>query len=94
MSYLREGDTQVLTRLDRFAHSVVHLGQLTRRFQKEQIDLVVIEQNIDTCTSTSRLMFNMLAATAEFENDLRSKRQAGGIAKLKKWALNLDDQRN
>ena len=83
MNYLREGDTLIVTRLDRLARSVVHLAQLAKRFQKEDIDLLVIDQNIDTSTSTGRLMFNMLAAIAEFENDLRTERQAEGIAKAK-----------
>nr|WP_317986860.1 recombinase family protein [Acinetobacter nosocomialis] len=54
---------------------------MASRFQSEGIDLLVIDQNIDTSTSTGRLMFNMLAAIAEFENDLRTERQAEGIAK-------------
>ena len=83
MNYLREGDTLVITRLDRLARSVVHLAQLTRRFQSEHIDLLVLDQSIDTSTSTGRLMFNMLASIAEFENDLRTERQAEGIAKAK-----------
>lgn len=83
MRYLREGDTLIVTRLDRLARSVVHLAQLAKRFQNENIDLLVLDQNIDTRTSTGRLMFNMLAAIAEFENDLRTERQAEGIAKAK-----------
>ncbi|HGN0870253.1 TPA: recombinase family protein [Providencia alcalifaciens] len=81
MDYLREGDTLIMTRLDRLARSVNHLSELAKRFEKEQIDLLVIDQNIDTSTSTDRLMFNMLALIAEFENDLRTERQAEGIAK-------------
>ncbi|WP_446751457.1 recombinase family protein [Vibrio sp. S9_S30] len=41
------------------------------------------DQYIDTSTSTGRLMFNMLESIAEFENDLRTERQAEGIAKAK-----------
>jgi len=40
---------------------------LVGRFEKEGIDLLVIDQNIDTSTSTDRLMFNMLASIAELE---------------------------
>ncbi len=83
MNYLREGDILITTRLDRLARSVVHLAQLAKRFQNEGIDLLVLDQNIDTSTSTGRLMFNMLASIAEFENDLRTERQAEGIAKAK-----------
>jgi DNA invertase Pin-like site-specific DNA recombinase len=83
MNYLREGDTLIITRLDRLARSVEHLAKLAKRFEEEHIDLIVIDQNIDTSTSTGRLMFNMLASIAEFESDLRSERQAEGIAKAK-----------
>ena len=83
MRYLREGDTLVISRLDRLARSVIHLAQLTKRFQSENIDLLVLDQSIDTRTSTGRLMFNMLACIAEFENDLRRERQVEGIAKAR-----------
>jgi DNA invertase Pin-like site-specific DNA recombinase len=79
LRYLREGDTLVVTRLDRLARSVFHLTEITNRFAKENIDLLVIDQAIDTSSSTGRLMFNMLATIAEFENDLRSERQREGI---------------
>ena len=83
MNYLREGDTLIITRLDRLARSVVHLAQLAKRFQSESIDLLVLDQNIDTSTSSGRLMFNMLASIAEFENDLRTERQSEGITKAR-----------
>ncbi|WP_257576293.1 recombinase family protein [Vibrio parahaemolyticus] len=38
----------VITRLDRLARSVVHLAQLAKRFEKEKINLIVIDQNSDT----------------------------------------------
>lgn len=87
MNYLREGDTLVITRLDRLARSVIHLSQVAERFQAENIDLVVIDQAIDTSTPTGRLMFNMLAAIAEFETDLRSERQLEGITKAKEHGV-------
>lgn len=83
MNYLREGDTLIITRLDRLARSVWHLSQLAKEFEKEKINLIVLGQNIDTSTSTGRLMFNMLASIAEFETDLRTERQSEGIAKAK-----------
>ncbi len=45
--------------------------------------MLMLDQNIDTSTSTGMLMFNMLASIAEFENDLRTERQAEGIAKAR-----------
>ncbi len=83
MSYIREGDTLIVTRLDRLARSVFHLAELSARFDKEGIKLVVIDQNIDTGTTTGRLMFNLLACITEFENALRTERQKEGIERAK-----------
>jgi len=81
--YLREGDTLVITKLDRMARSAVDLGNIIKRFEKEGINLVVLDQNIDTTTSYGKLTFHILGAVAEFENEIRKERQSEGIAKAK-----------
>ena len=43
----------------------------------------VLDQAIDTATSTGRLMFNMLGAIAQFERELMLERQREGVAKAK-----------
>lgn len=83
MEYLREGDYLVITRLDRLARSVLDLSKILSRFEGEGIHLCVLDQNIDTSTSSGKLLFNMLAAVAEFENALRRERQAEGIERAK-----------
>ena len=83
MEYLREGDYLVITRLDRLARSVLNLSKMLSRFEGEGIHLCVLDQNIDTSTSSGKLLFNMLAAVAEFENALRRERQAEGIERAK-----------
>ena len=62
-------------------------GWAQNPFQEESIYLLVIDQAIDTSTPTGRLMFNMLAAIAEFETDLRAERQLEGIAKAKEHGV-------
>jgi len=83
LEYLREGDTLVITKLDRLARSVFELSKISNRFNTENIGLIVLDQNIDTTQPTGKLMFNMLACIAEFENDLRTERQKEGIARAK-----------
>ncbi|WP_308429297.1 recombinase family protein [Cellvibrio zantedeschiae] len=83
MDYIREGDRLVVTRLDRLARSVLDLAKISDRFTQEGIDLIVLDQHIDTSTPSGKLLFNMLAVIAEFENDLRRERQTEGIAKAK-----------
>ena len=81
LTYLREGDQLLITRLDRLARSVLDLTKIAHDLQQRKIDLVVLDQSIDTSTPTGKLMFNMLGAIAEFETELRKERQTDGIAK-------------
>lgn len=83
LQYLREGDTLVITKLDRLARSTFHLTQIADRLKSDGIELEVIDQNIDTSTPTGRLMFNILATIAEFETEIRKERQLEGIANAK-----------
>lgn len=82
-NYLREGDTLVITRLDRLARSTLHLCQLASQLEKEGVVLQVLDQNIDTSDATGRLLFHMLAAISQFETELRKERQVDGIQKAK-----------
>lgn len=81
--FVRRGDVLMVTRLDRLARSVIDLHAISKELDAKGVDLIVTEQSIDTTTPTGRLMFNMLAAIAEFETDLRKERQLEGIAKAK-----------
>jgi len=83
LDFLRSGDTLVITKLDRLARSTLHLTQISDRLQKDGIELVVIDQSIDTSTPTGKLLFNMLASIAEFETEIRKERQLEGIEKAK-----------
>jgi DNA invertase Pin-like site-specific DNA recombinase len=83
LDYVREDDVLVITKLDRLARSTFHLTQIADRLKNKGVELVVIDQHIDTSTPTGKLMFNMLAAIAEFETELRKERQMEGIAKAR-----------
>lgn len=72
-----------MTRLDRLARSVLDLAQITTEIAAKKVDLVVLDQSIDTGTPTGRLLFHMLAAIGEFERDLIKERAADGIARAK-----------
>lgn len=84
LSYVREGDVLVVTRLDRLARSMVDLRQLVDGLTARGVDFRALQQGaIDTTRSDGRLMLNILASFAEFEADIRKERQADGIAKAK-----------
>ena len=81
LDYVRGGDSLVITRLDRMARSVIDLAKIAEQLKKKGVALKVLDQSIDTSTSEGKLMFHMLGAFAEFENDIRRERQQDGIAK-------------
>ena len=72
-----------MTRLDRLARSVLDLSQITAEIAAKKVDLVVLDQAIDTGSPTGRLLFHMLAAIGEFERDLIKERASEGIARAK-----------
>lgn len=83
LEYVREGDTLVVTRLDRLARSTLHLCQLAEQLDKKRVNLQVIDQSIDTGDATGRLLFNMLGAISQFETEIRAERQMDGIQNAK-----------
>ena len=70
----------VVVKLDRLARSVLHLTAMGAEFEALGVDLVVVDQAIDTSTPSGRLLFNVLGAIAEFERDLIRERTAAGVA--------------
>jgi DNA invertase Pin-like site-specific DNA recombinase len=83
LEYVREGDTLVVTRLDRLARSTLHLAQIADELKRKKVNLQVLDQNIDTSDATGRLLFNMLGAIAQFETEIRAERQMDGIQKAR-----------
>ncbi len=51
------------------------------RFRYKSVDLVVLDQGIDTTTLYGRLQFNILAAIGEFERELIKERSTEGRAR-------------
>ena len=84
LDYMREGDTLVITKIDRLARSARDLHNIVHDLESSGINLMVLDQNIDTRTSTGKAFLGMLATFAEFETNIRKERQLEGIAKAKK----------
>jgi DNA invertase Pin-like site-specific DNA recombinase len=93
LEYVREGDTLVVTRLDRLARSTLHLCQIAAELQHKQVHLQVLDQHIDTGDATGRLLFHMLGAIAQFETELRAERQMNGIQKARARGVHLGRKR-
>lgn len=83
LDFIREGDTLVVTRIDRLARSIGDLQDILRTLKAKGAALRSTEQPIDTSTAAGKAFLDMLGVFAEFETNLRKERQAEGIARAK-----------
>jgi DNA invertase Pin-like site-specific DNA recombinase len=84
LEYLREGDTLLVTKLDRLARSTPDLYRIISDLAERGVAFKVIDDpSIDTTSRTGKLIMGILALIAEFENDIRRERQQDGINKAK-----------
>lgn len=83
LDFVREGDVLVVTKLDRLARSVVHLGKILDALEAKGVGLRIVNLGVDTTTPTGKLMVNVLAGVAQFEREMMLERQREGIAKAK-----------
>jgi DNA invertase Pin-like site-specific DNA recombinase len=80
LAYLRPQDVLVVTKLDRIGRSVRNLIDVVNDLRERKVDLIVLDQGIDTTTPNGKFMFHVLAAVAEFEADLNRERTLDGLA--------------
>jgi DNA invertase Pin-like site-specific DNA recombinase len=83
LDFIREGDTLVVTKLDRLARSTQHLLQIADRVAAKKADLSILNLGADTSTATGKLIFTIIGAIGAFERELMLERQREGIAKAK-----------
>jgi DNA invertase Pin-like site-specific DNA recombinase len=83
LEFSREGDTLVVTKLDRLARSVRHLGEIVDELECKAVGLRILDLGLDTSNATGKLMLNVLGSVAQFEREIMLERQREGIAKAK-----------
>jgi len=83
LDFVRDGDVLIVTKLDRLARSVTHLGQVVERLTAKGVGLRILAIGLDTTTPTGKLILNMLGSVAQFEREMMLERQREGIAKAR-----------
>lgn len=76
---VRAGDSIVVWKLDRLARSTRQLLELSERFDRDGVDLVSLNDQIDTSTPQGKLWYTMTAAMAEMERDMIVERTKAGL---------------
>jgi DNA invertase Pin-like site-specific DNA recombinase len=83
---LREGDKLVVTKLDRLARNVMHMGELLQQIETKGAGLVILSlgsETVDTTTATGKLILNIMVSVAQFEREMMKERQVEGIKRAK-----------
>jgi DNA invertase Pin-like site-specific DNA recombinase len=88
LEYLREGDTLLVTKIDRLARSTSDLYRIVSLLAEKGVAFKVTDDpTIDTTSRTGKLVMGILALIAEFENDIRRERQMDGIKKARERGI-------
>ena len=80
LDLLREGDTLVVWKLDRLGRSLQHLISVVRDLKEVGVYFKSLKENLDTSSSTGKLIFHIFGALAEFERDIIRERTMAGLA--------------
>jgi len=80
LEVLKDGDTLVITKLDRFARSTVDGIETIKNLFNRGIRVHVLNMGLVEDTPTGRLIFTVMSAFAEFERDMIIERTQEGKA--------------
>ena len=76
---LEAGDTLAVWKFDRLGRSLPDLLDIVTRIEAKAAHLVSLTEQIDTSTSSGRMVFHVMGALAQFERDLISERTKAGL---------------
>lgn len=79
LDYMRDGDTLVITKLDRLGRTTKQLIELSLYLDNENINLQIIDMDISTKDAMGKMFFTMMSAFAELEANLLSERTKKGL---------------
>lgn len=80
LDYIRDGDTLVITKLDRLGRTTKQLIELSQYLEDKGVDLEIVDMNINTRDAMGKMFFTMMSAFAELEANLLSERTKKGLA--------------
>jgi DNA invertase Pin-like site-specific DNA recombinase len=94
MEYLREGDTLVVTKIDRLARSIIDLNKLVGELKEKSVNVRFLKENMTfeadgKSNSLGTLLFNILGSFAQFERDLIVERTTEGRERAKEQGKHM-----
>lgn len=84
LTKIRNGETLVVSKLDRLGRDAIDVLQTVKQLGERDIKVIVLNLgNTDLTSPAGKLLLMMLAAVAEMERDLLVERTQAGLARAK-----------
>jgi DNA invertase Pin-like site-specific DNA recombinase len=80
LDYARPGDALCVVRLDRLGRSLRELLEAVAALKRRRLDLLSLEERLDTASAAGELVFHVFGAIAQFERRLIAERTRDGVA--------------
>lgn len=85
----RKFDLVMVWSIDRLGRSLQHLVEILNELQSLKVDLMFLQQGLDTSSASGRMMFSVFGALAEFERNLIRERVIAGQQRAKASGVKL-----
>lgn len=80
LAYMRDGDTLVVTRLDRLGRNLHETVTTIADLAERNINVQVLDPALDTNRPQDKVVLNIMASLAEWERELLAQRTREGVA--------------
>lgn len=90
LGQIRDGETLVVSKLDRLGRDALDVGATIKALAARRIEVIVLQLGkLDLTSAAGKMMLAMLGAIAEMERDLLVERTQAGLARAKKEGKTL-----
>jgi len=84
LGQIRDGETLVVSKLDRLGRDALDVGATIKVLAARKIEVIVLQLGkLDLASPAGKMMLTMLAAVGEMERDLLIERTQAGLARAK-----------
>ena len=87
LTYLREGDTVAVWKIDRLGRNFTEMVATMAQLDKRGINILATSQGIDTSTPTGKAMAYMVGIVAEMEADYNRERTRRALGERRKRGI-------
>lgn len=89
IDYVRDGDTLVVTAIDRLGRNTIGVLNTVETLKGRGIRVVSLRESFDLTTPVGNLMLTMMAAMAQMERSLIAERREAGMARARSEGIHM-----